>query len=144
LSVPGHPEIFVLGDLADVVDENGKALPGLATMAIQQGRYVAKTIFKRLERKKSAPYKYKNRGRMAFIGLSNAVVDAGVFQFSGFLGWLFWVFVHIYFLIGFENKVLTHVQWAWNYFTRKRGSRLILEVCPLAKSNKQKTLNKQY
>ncbi len=125
LSIHGHQDIFVIGDLAYVADKNGKPLPGLGAVAMQEGRYVARSIKKRLTGKKVKSFRYWDRGRMAFIGLNNAIVDIGRLHFNGFFGWLFWVFVHIYFLIGFENKFLVLTQWAWNYFTRKRGARLI-------------------
>ncbi|MBD3289312.1 NAD(P)/FAD-dependent oxidoreductase [candidate division KSB1 bacterium] len=126
LTVPDYPDIFVIGDLAYALDRQGEPLPGLGAVAMQQGRYVARSIKRQMKRKRIKPFRYWDRGKMAFIGLNAAIVDISRLHFNGFLGWLFWVFVHIYFLIGFNNKLLVLTQWAWNYFTRKRGARLII------------------
>ena len=125
LTVAGHPEIFVIGDLARFDDSSGAPLPGMAPVAMQQGKYAANLIQRRLKGKESAPFKYKNKGSLAVIGRNSAVADLGFTRFSGFLAWLIWIFVHIQYLIEFDNKLLVLIQWAWNYFTRNRGARLI-------------------
>lgn len=125
LSVPGHANIFVIGDLANFSHQNGKPLPGVAPVAMQEGQYVAALIQKRLQEGNLIPFRYFDRGSLAVIGRNAAVVDLGFVKFSGFLAWLTWVFIHIYYLIEFDNKLVVLIQWAWNYFTRKRGARLI-------------------
>lgn len=125
LSVPGHPHIFVVGDLANFSHQNGKPLPGVAPVAMQQGQYVAAQIQQQLQGNSLIPFRYFDRGNLAVIGRNAAVVDLGFVKFSGFLAWLTWVFVHIYFLIEFDNKLVVMMQWGWNYWTRKRGARLI-------------------
>ncbi len=125
LSLPGHPNIFVIGDLAAFSHQDGKPLPGVATVAIQEGQYVAALVKKRLVGKKMAPFYYYNKGNLAVIGRNAAVAEIKCFRFSGIPAWLVWVFVHIRFLIEFDHKMLVLMQWGWNYFTRKRGARLI-------------------
>lgn len=125
LSIPGHPNIFVVGDLANFLHQNGKPLPGVAPVAMQEGQYVSALIQQRLQGKTLPPFYYFDRGSLAVIGRNAAVVDFGFVKFSGFLAWLTWVFVHIYFLIEFDNKLVVLLQWGWNYWTRKRGARLI-------------------
>jgi len=125
LSIPGHPEVFVIGDLASLNDEHGKPLPGLAPVAIQEGRYVAKAIRWSLEGKRRRPFHYWDKGSLATIGRAAAVGDIRRLHISGFLAWLAWLFVHIFFLIGFRNRVLVMIQWAWSYLTYERGARLI-------------------
>lgn len=147
LSLPGRADVFVIGDLASLKDEQGKPLPGVAPVAIQQGRYVAKLILKEIEqgRKSSlnsaplsdesglksiatpsrAPFHYWDKGSLATIGRAAAVADFGRIHISGFVAWLSWLFVHIFFLIGFRNRLLVFIQWAWSYVTYERGARLI-------------------
>jgi NADH dehydrogenase len=125
LSLPGYPDIFVIGDLADFSHQDGKPLPGVATAAMQEGQYAARLLKKRLQGKKTAPFHYYNKGNLAVIGRNAAVAEIKGFRFSGTPAWLVWVFVHIRFLIEFDHKILVLIQWAWNYFTRKRGARLI-------------------
>lgn len=125
LSVPNYPNIFVVGDLASFSHQNGKPLPGVAPVAMQEGSYVAKLIQNTIEGKQSIPFRYLDRGSLAVIGRNAAVVDLGFVKFSGILAWLTWVFVHIYFLIEFDNKLVVMLQWGWNYWTRNRGARLI-------------------
>ncbi len=125
LTLPGHPGIFVIGDLANFSHQNGNPLPGVAPVAMQQGRYVADLIGLRLEKKNLPPFRYRNRGSLAVIGRHSGVADFGSLRFSGFPAWLIWLFVHIAYLIEYDNKLLVLFQWAWNYFTRKRGARLI-------------------
>jgi NADH dehydrogenase len=126
LSVPGHPEVFVIGDLAALKDEQGKPLPGVAPVAIQQGRFVAKVIREELEsRPRTGAFHYWNKGSLATIGRAAAVAEFGRIHISGFIAWLSWLFVHILFLIGFRNRLLVFIQWAWSYVTYERGARLI-------------------
>jgi NADH dehydrogenase len=125
LSLPGHPEIFVIGDLAHYAHQTGKPLPGVAPTAMQQGRYVANLLRSRLRGKNLRPFRYKDYGSMATIGRAAAVADLGWLRFSGFFAWLAWLFVHLINLIRFENRLLVLMQWAVNYFTRNRSARLI-------------------
>ena len=125
LSIPGHPDIFVIGDLANSSPEGGQPLPGVAAVAMQEGRYVAELIRDRLSGKETKPFRYVDKGSLAVIGRNAAVADLGRIKLSGFPAWLIWAFVHISYLIEFDSKVLVLFQWAWNYFTRKRGVRLI-------------------
>jgi NADH dehydrogenase len=125
LTVPGHPEIFVIGDLAAFTHQDGKLLPGLAAVAIQQGRYVGEAIRQRLQGKTPPHFHYVNKGNLAIIGRNAGVADLGRLHLVGFPAWLLWLFVHILYLIGFDNKLLVLFQWAWNYVTRKRGAQLI-------------------
>jgi NADH:ubiquinone reductase (H+-translocating) len=133
LTIPGHAEVFVIGDMAQCKDEAGKPLPGVAPVAIQQGRYAADLIQKRLHGETLPPFKYKDRGSMATIGRNAAVVDLGWVRFSGFLAWLTWLFVHLMTLVLFSNRLLVFMQWAYNYITRNRSARLITgeNVLPL-------------
>jgi NADH dehydrogenase len=125
LSVPGYPEIFVIGDLANYSHQTGNPLPGTAPVAMQQGRYVAELIRSRLAGKPPPSFYYRDRGNMAIIGRASAVADLGKLKFSGFIAWLAWLFVHLMNLVEFENKVLVLVQWGWYYFSRNRAARLI-------------------
>ncbi len=141
LSLPNHPEVFVIGDLAALKDASGKLLPGVAPVAIQEGRYVAKLIRRRTRigcpvllafcRERAGvltsrpAFHYHDKGSLATIGRSAAVAQFGKIHISGFIAWLAWLFVHILFLIGFQNRVLVFIQWAWSYFTYERGARLI-------------------
>jgi NADH dehydrogenase len=125
LSLPGRPEIFVIGDLAHCVGADGKQLPGVAPAAMQQGAYVARLIERRLRGEATPPFRYRDYGSMATIGRSAAVADFGWLRLSGLLAWLAWLFVHLLKLVGFQNRVLVLMQWAWNYLTRNRAARLI-------------------
>ena len=125
LSVPGHPEIFVIGDLAHCAHQTGEPLPGLAPVAMAQGRYVASVITHRLRGRPVRPFHYFDKGQLATIGRAAAVADFGKLRFSGYPAWLLWLFVHLMYLVEFENRVLVFFQWAWNYLTRNRGARLI-------------------
>lgn len=124
-SLPGHPEIFAIGDIANFSHQSGAPLPGVAPVAMQQGRYVARAIARRLERREVEPFRYRDKGSMATIGRKAAVADFGRIRFSGFPAWLLWSAVHILFLIEYENRVLVALRWVWNYVTRNRGTRLI-------------------
>jgi NADH dehydrogenase len=129
LSVPKHPEIFVIGDQAHYEwGLDNKPLPGLAPVAMQQGRFVAKVIKARVSHKKEPEvFKYVDKGQMATIGRSRAVAMFRGLEFSGFMAWMAWLFVHIYYLIGFKNRLFVLMSWAWTYMTFKRGARLIIE-----------------
>jgi NADH dehydrogenase len=134
LSVPNHPNIFVIGDLANFPHQNDKPLPGVAPVAMQEGQYVARLIKQRLKGETLPAFHYNDYGSLAVIGRNAAVVDLGFIKFAGFPAWLAWIFIHIFFLIEFDNKLLVLIQWGWNYFTRKRGARLITnqDTPPLA------------
>lgn len=127
LTLPGHPEVFVIGDLAAAKDEHGKLLPGVAPVAIQEGRFVAKLISEETigSRKARRAFHYWDKGSLATIGRAAGVAQFGRIHISGFVAWLSWLFVHIFFLIGFRNRVLVFIQWAWSYVTYERGARLI-------------------
>ncbi len=125
LSVPGHPEIFVAGDLAALRRPNGKLLPGLAPVAIQQGQAVARNIWRSINGQPRQPFRYFDRGSMATIGRAAAVADIRGVHLSGLLAWLAWLLIHLLYLIGFENRVLVMIQWAASYVSYKRGARLI-------------------
>lgn len=125
LSVAGYPNIFVIGDLANFSHQDGKPLPGVAPVAMKEGEYVAKVIKERFAGNTLPAFRYVDTGSLAVIGRNAAVVNFGFVKLSGFFAWLIWVFVHIYYLIEFDNKLVVMIQWGWNYFTRKRGARLI-------------------
>jgi NADH dehydrogenase len=131
LSLLGHPEIFVIGDLANFPHQGGKPLPGVAPVAMQQGQYVARLIEARLRGQTLPPFRYRDYGNMATIGRNAAVADFGWLRLSGYLAWLAWLFIHILKLIEFENRILVLFQWAWNYLTRNRSARLITGPSPL-------------
>jgi NADH:ubiquinone reductase (H+-translocating) len=126
LSVPGHPEIFVAGDQV-YFEEDGKALPGQAPAAMQQGRHAAANILRLVRGQKTEPFKYVDKGQMATIGRSRALVEIKGLRFYGFKAWLTWLVVHIYYLIGFKNRLFVLMQWFWAYFSYRRGARLIVE-----------------
>lgn len=125
LSVANFPNMFVIGDLANFSHQNGEPLPGVAPVAMRQGEYMANLIKNRLVGKTMPDFHYIDRGSLAVIGRNAAVVDVGFFQFTGFFAWLIWTFLHIYFLIEFDNKLVVFIQWAWSYLTHKSGVRLI-------------------
>ena len=125
LSLPGHPEVFVIGDLATLKDENGKLLPGIAPVAMQEGKATAHNIAAELRGEPRKNFHYFNKGNLATIGRAAAVAEFGKIHISGFLAWLAWLFIHVFFLIGFRNRIIVLVQWAWSYFTYERGARLI-------------------
>lgn len=125
LSVPGYSNIFILGDLAHFKHQTGSPLPGIAPVAMQQGRYVAQRIQAALKDKTYKPFYYYDRGCMAVIGRASAVADLRILRFSGYPAWLIWLFIHIMYLVEYENRLLVLFQWAWSYFTRNRGARLI-------------------
>jgi NADH:ubiquinone reductase (H+-translocating) len=125
LSIPGHPEVFVVGDLAALKDENGKWLPGVAPVAMQEGKATAHNIGNELRGEPRKNFHYRNKGSLATIGRAAAVADFGKIHVSGFLAWLSWLFIHIFFLIGFRNRLIVLIQWAWSYLTYERGAWLI-------------------
>jgi NADH:ubiquinone reductase (H+-translocating) len=125
LSVKDYPQIFVIGDLANFTKPDGKPLPGVAPVATQEGKYVADLVLKRLQHQTMPAFEYYDAGSLSVIGRHSAVADFGKIKLSGFLAWLIWVFVHIYYLIEFDSKLVVFIQWTWSYFTRKRGARLI-------------------
>jgi NADH dehydrogenase len=125
LSIPGYPEVFVIGDLASLKDEDGKLLPGVAPVAMQEGTFVAKMIARDIAGQAREDFKYWDKGSLATIGRAAAVAQFGKLHISGFVAWLSWLFIHIFFLIGFRNRILVFIQWAWSYVTYERGARLI-------------------
>lgn len=125
LSLPGHPEVFVLGDLASILQENGKPVPGVAPSAIQMGQYAAATIKGDVKGTARKPFRYNDKGSLATIGRSAAIADVKGFKLSGFLAWLTWIFVHLLFLIGFRSRIQVLWEWFWAYVTFQRGARLI-------------------
>jgi NADH dehydrogenase len=125
LSVPGHPEIFVIGDLALFLHQGGRALPGLSPVAMQQGRYAARAIAARIRGVPVEPFHYLDKGTMAVIGRSDAVAEIAGLRLWGFPAWLAWCFVHIFYLIGFRNRFIVMFEWAWAYASYQRGARLI-------------------
>ena len=141
LSIPGHPEVFVIGDLAALKDESGKLLPGVAQVAIQQGDWVGETIARDLEKQPRRPFHYHDKGSLATIGRAAAVAKIGRFELSGYFAWLAWLFIHIFFLIGFRNRILVMTQWAWSYLTYERGARLITGSDELSGWKQSQTVN---
>ncbi len=125
LSIPEHPEVFVIGDLASLKDEHGKPLPGVAPVAMQQGKWVARQIAADLAGRPREKFHYFDKGSLATIGRAAAIAQFGKLHLSGFIAWLSWLFIHIMFLIGFRNRILVMIQWAWSYLTYERGARLI-------------------
>lgn len=128
LSLPGHPEVFVIGDLANYSHQSGAPLPGLAPVAMQQGTYVARLIEARLRNKTIKPFRYSDKGTLATIGRSRAVGTVWKLKFTGFIAWFLWLFIHLMYLVGFQNRLLVIMQWAWNYFTWARSARVITHV----------------
>jgi NADH dehydrogenase len=131
LTLPGHPDVYVIGDLA-LLEQDGRALPGLAPVAMQMGRHAARNILRSLRGQPTQPFRYRDKGVMATIGRNAAVVERGRLRLAGLLGWLAWVAVHVFFLIGFRNRLLVMIEWAWAYVTFNRGVRLITGVPPTA------------
>jgi NADH:ubiquinone reductase (H+-translocating) len=125
LTVPGHPELFVIGDMASLPDARGRPLPGVAQVAMQQGAWAAANILRAIEGKPGRPFRYRDLGNMATIGRNSAVADIRGLRLTGFVAWLAWAVVHILNLIGFRNRVLVGLQWLWSYLTLQRGARLI-------------------
>jgi len=126
-TIPGHPEVFVLGDAAAFNHQEGGTLPGICPVAIQMGEYTARVIEGDLAGRPRRAFSYWDKGQLAVIGRGQAVADIWKLHFGGLLAWLIWIFVHVFFLIGFRNRVLVLLQWAWSYVTYSRGARLITE-----------------
>jgi NADH:ubiquinone reductase (H+-translocating) len=127
LSIPGHKDVFVAGDLASYLDKNGKPVPGVAPAAIQMGKFAAEQITRDLTREPRTTFHYLDKGSLATIGRSKAVGDLPGFHVSGLLAWAMWLGIHIFFLIGFRNRFFVVLEWAWAYFTFNRGARLITD-----------------
>jgi len=125
LSIPGHPEIQVVGDLANFTQQSGEPLPGISPVAMQQGRHAARNVLRMIQRRKPQRFRYWDKGTMATIGRNKAVADLRFMHLSGLPAWLAWLFVHIVFLVGFRNRLLVLIQWAWAYLTFDKGARLI-------------------
>ena len=125
LTIPGHSDVFVIGDLASFTGPNGKPLPGVAQVAIQMGKHAAANIRRAVQRQPYQPFVYKDLGNMATIGRASAIADFGWLRLKGYIGWLAWLFVHILNLIGFRNRIVVLIQWAWAYFSYQRSIRLI-------------------
>ena len=125
LTIPGHAEVFVIGDLASLTGPDGKPYPGVAQVAIQMGAHAAHNIMRAVEGQPLRPFRYKDLGNMATIGRASAIADLPAVQLKGLIGWLAWLFVHIFNLIGFRNRILVMIQWAWSYVTYQRAVRLI-------------------
>ena len=131
LSIPGHPEVFVIGDLAALTGKDGKPVPGVAPAANQAGRRAARNLAATLKGQPREPFRYLDKGSMATLGRRAAVMEAGKIRVKGWFAWMAWLFIHIFFLIGFRNRVFVMMQWAWSYLTWQRGARLITgEVGP--------------
>ncbi len=127
-TIAEYPDIFVIGDAACFLDQQGQPLPGVSPVAMQQGKYIAGTIRRRLVNKASKGFRYRDKGSLAVIGRNAAIANFRFLQIDGFLAWLIWIFVHIGYLIEFDNKLIVLTEWAWNYITRKKGARLITET----------------
>jgi NADH dehydrogenase len=129
LSLPGHPEVFAIGDIVSAAQENGKPVPGVAPAAMQMARYVARLITDELDRGPNRtsrpPFHYRDKGSLATIGRSAAIAQFGRIKLSGFLAWFAWLTVHLIFLIGFRNKIAVFVSWTYSYFTYRLGARII-------------------
>ena len=125
LTVPGFKNIFVIGDMAMLLQENGEPVPGVSPAAMQMGRLAAANIMSDLKGEKRSDFTYVNKGTMATIGRSKAIADIKGFQFKGFIAWLMWLFLHVIFLIGFRNRFAVMFEWFWAYLTRERSARLI-------------------
>ena len=125
MSISTHPNIYVIGDLANYTHQGDRPLPGVAPVAMQQGEYVAHHIEAKVQQKESSKFRYLDLGSLAVIGRHEAVADFNFMRIKGWLAWFIWTFVHIYYLVEFDNKLLVMIQWGWNYFTHRRGARLI-------------------
>jgi NADH dehydrogenase len=125
LTIPGHPEVQVIGDLANYSHQGDKPLPGVSPVAMQQGRHAARNILGMIDGRKPQRFYYWNKGSMATIGRNKAVADLNYIHLSGLPAWMVWLFVHIIFLVGFRNRIAVLIQWAWSYLTFNKGARLI-------------------
>lgn len=129
LTLPGHPEVFALGDMVRVRDADGSAVtyPGVAPVAMQQGRYAARVVRARLESGDTSPFHYHDKGNLATIGRGSAVADIGPLKLSGFIAWVTWLVVHLWYLVGFENRIVVFTRWGFSFLTHGRGARLIAD-----------------
>ena len=127
LSLPGHPEIFVIGDLSSLKDASGKPVPGLGSAALQEGKATAANILRDLRGQERLPFRYWDKGTMATIGRKRAVAQIGRWHLSGYFAWLMWLVVHVILLVGFRNRLMVMREWAWAYFTRNNSARLITD-----------------
>jgi NADH dehydrogenase len=127
LTLPGHPEVFAIGDMVRVRSADGDSvlLPGVAPVAMQQGRYVAKVVRARLDRRRTTPFRYRDKGNLATIGRAAAVADVRGLRLSGFVAWSTWLLVHLWYLIGFQNRLLVLLRWVFSFVSHGRGARLI-------------------
>lgn len=123
-----YPEIFAIGDSVNFKDENGKTLPGVSSVAMQEGRYAASAIIKMINGKEPEPFRYKDKGSMATIGRKDAVADIRGLKFTGFIGWLMWLGLHLFYQVGFKNKISILITWMWSYITFGAGARLIQDT----------------
>jgi NADH dehydrogenase len=130
LTLAGHPEVFALGDMVRVRGSDGASvvLPGVAPVAMQQGRYAAKVVRNRLRSKQTPPFRYRDKGNLATIGRASAVADIKGLKLSGFIAWLTWLVVHLWYLVGFQNRILVFIRWSVSFATHGRGARLITRV----------------
>ncbi len=137
LTLPGHPEVFVLGDMVRVRGADGApvVLPGVAPVAMQQGRWAAKVVRERLRGRSTPPFRYRDKGNLATIGRASAVADIKGLRLSGFVAWVTWLVVHLFYLIGFQNRLLVMIRWAFSFLTRGRGARLITAAEPSDRHN---------
>jgi NADH dehydrogenase len=131
MTIPGHPDIFVIGDLSSFSHQTGKPLPGVAQPAIQQGRYIAEVIERRLRGEKISPFRYFDKGNLATIGRGAAVADLNFVTLAGLPAWLIWIFIHLMYIVEFQNRLLVFLQWMWLYITFDRTARLITGKNPL-------------
>jgi NADH dehydrogenase len=127
LTIPSYPNVYVVGDMASLELEPGKFLPGLAPAAMQTGRHAAENILLARQGKERKPFVYKDKGQMATIGKHRAIAQAGKLRLTGFIAWLAWLFVHVFYLVTFRNRLSVMTQWAWSYTFSKRGARLITQ-----------------
>jgi NADH dehydrogenase len=130
LTLDGHPEVLALGDMVRVRDEGGEPVvfPGVAPVAMQQGRYAAKLVRDRLRGRSTRPFRYRDKGNLATIGRARAVADLHLVRLSGFFAWATWLVVHLWYLVGFQNRLLVFIRWSISFFTRGRGARVISRV----------------
>jgi NADH:ubiquinone reductase (H+-translocating) len=141
LTIPGHSEVFVIGDMALFTNQKGGPLPGVCPVAMQMGTHAARNIMAAAEGKPMSPFRYRDKGQMATIGRNRAIADLKVVEFGGFFAWLAWLFIHLIFLIGFRNRVFVFFQWIWAYLSYSRGARLIYGVFkPQSEREKEKTV----
>jgi NADH dehydrogenase len=127
LSIAGHDNIFVIGDLAHVLNEAGDPLPGVAQVALQEGQYVAHLLQRRWQGRPERPFHYQDRGNMAQVGRQTAVIQIGSFRLAGKLAWHLWWMIHLMYLVGFQNRPIVFLRWVWSYFTHERHALLIIE-----------------